>query len=256
MQRKSNTTELMRRSFIELMKDVGTSIPGHVLAFDPSTQLAQIQIGIQRVDVNGEAFEPAPLIECPVYFAGGNEWLIEHKVVEGDECLVVFSQRCIDAWKDSGGIAVNPIARYHSMNDACVLPGLRSQVNAISNFANNGLRLRNGDASVYLWLKDDNTVEITNGTTTFTLAPDGTNTLTNGSGTITMESGGTVDINGATIDPTGAIVSPTSVTAPNIAASTSLTVNSVEMDQHTHGIGDYLDAEDRPLNSGNSGPAA
>lgn len=161
MSAKTSTTELMRRSFVEMMKDVATSIPGHFISFDPVTQLAQIQIGVQRIDVNGETFEPTPLIECPVAFLGGSQYFIEHQIDPGDECLIVFSQRCIDGWVNSGGIANNPIMRYHDFSDAAILPGLRSQPNAIQSFENNGVRLRNQAGDKFIWLKNDGTAAIT-----------------------------------------------------------------------------------------------
>lgn len=160
MTRISNT-ELTRRTFIEMMKDVGTSIPGHFLTFDPATQLAQIQIGVQRIDVNGETFEPAPLIECPVAFLGGSEYFVEHQIDPGDECLIVFSQRCIDGWINTGGVANNPIMRFHDFSDAAILPGLRSQVNKITDHQNNGVRLRNKAGDKFIWLKNDGTAAIT-----------------------------------------------------------------------------------------------
>lgn len=161
MTQKITTTELARRTFLELMKNVGTSIPGNFISFDASTQLAQIQIGIVRIDVNGNTFEPSPLIECPVAFLGGSQYFIEHQIDPGDECLIIFSQRCIDGWVNSGGVADNPIMRFHDFSDAAVLPGLRSQPNKINDFQNNGVRLRNKDGDKYIWLKNDGTAEIT-----------------------------------------------------------------------------------------------
>lgn len=161
MTSKITTTELIRRTFVEMMKDVGTSIPGHFLSFDPETQLAQVQIGIVRIDSNGSTFEPSPLIECPVAFLGGSEFFIEHQIDPGDECLVIFSQRCIDGWVNTGGVANNPIMRFHDFSDAAILPGLRSQPNKITNFNNDGVRLRNKAGDKYIWLKKDGTADIT-----------------------------------------------------------------------------------------------
>lgn len=152
--------ELLKRSFREMMKDVGTSIPGHILAFDPSTQLAQIQIGIVRVDVSGRTFTPPPIIECPVYIYGG-DYAVEVQIDAGLEGIVLFSQRCIDAWVQTGGVAQNPILRFHDFSDAYFLPGMRSKPNALSAYTNNGIRIRNADGSKYFWLKNDGTGEIT-----------------------------------------------------------------------------------------------
>jgi len=160
MTQKISQAELIKRSFIEMMKDVGTSIPGHILAFDPETQLAQLQIGIQRKDKDGFNVPPPPIIECPVYFSGGSGFFIEHQIDPGDEGIILFSQRCIDAWNNSGGVAENPILRFHDFSDAYFLPGLRSQPNVISDFQNDGIRMSNKAGTNYIWLKKDGNAEI------------------------------------------------------------------------------------------------
>lgn len=159
-------TELIKKSFREMMKDVGTSVPGHILAFDPETQLAQIQIGISRKDVNGENFELPPIIECPVYIYGG-AYTVEIQLDQFDEGIILFSQRCIDGWVNTGGIANNPIARFHDMTDAMFLPGSKSQPKKIENYANNGVRLRNKDGSFHVWLKNDGDIVLRGKNITF-----------------------------------------------------------------------------------------
>ena len=270
MSNKATLTELFKRSHRELMKSVATSITGHVIAFDPQTQHAQIQIGVQRIDVNGTVFTPAPLIQVPVVFIGGAEYFQEHQIDVGCEGIIYFSQRCIDGWKTTGGVADNPILRFHDLQDAMFVPGLRSQPNVIANHANDGIRWRNKDGTHYVWLKNDGTIETTNGTITRTDAPDGTLTETNGTytrtvnpdGSLTETNGpytktvatdGTVNINGFIITPTGAASSPVSVTAPTVTGSSSLIVAGTEVKEHTHDKGTYLDAEDRPLKSGDTG---
>lgn len=156
---KVNQTELFKTAFREMMKSVGTNIPGHILSFDKDTQMAQVQIGIEQADANGKFSKPAPLIEVYVYMPGG-DFIVECQIDEGTEGLIVFSQRCIDGWTDTGGIAKNPIMRFHDMSDAFFLPGVKSQPNKVSSFENNGIRLRNKDGSKYVWLKNDGDVEI------------------------------------------------------------------------------------------------
>ena len=122
----------------------------------------------------------------------------------------------------TGGVANNPIARFHDKQDACFIPGVRSKPNAIKDFKNNGIRLRNADASVYHWLKDDGSIE-----------------SVNSAGYIKLLSSGIVDINGFLVQPTGAATSPVSVGAPTIVAATNLTVASKEMKHHKHSDGTY-----------------
>ena len=152
-------TKLIKDSFVEMMKDVATSTVGHIIAFDPDTQLAQIQVGIVGIKADGETFELTPLIECLVYFNGG-DYLVETQIDPNVEGVILFSQRCIDGWVNTGGIADNPILRFHDMQDAMFLPGMRSQPNKITNFQNNGIRLRDKAGANYVWLKNDGTVEI------------------------------------------------------------------------------------------------
>ncbi|AUR90706.1 hypothetical protein NVP1149O_52 [Vibrio phage 1.149.O._10N.286.55.A12] len=216
---KANT---LRQAFRELTKELGTSIAGHILAFDTETQLAQVQIGIFALDTNGNKVKPDPIIECPVEFSGGGGWSFEHELNPNDEGLIIFSQRCLDAWIQTGGMAENPIARFHDKQDACFIPGVRSKKNAIKDFQNNGIRLRNEDASVYHWLKNDGSIE-----------------SVNGAGYIKLLASGVVDMNGFLVQPTGAATSPVSVGAPTVAAASSLTVAGKEMNNHKHTAGTY-----------------
>jgi len=226
-----------QEAFRELMKDAGTSIVGHILAFDKDSQLAQVQIGISSLDRKGKVIKPDPIIECPVHFSGGGGWSFEHKIAAGDEGLIIFSQRCLDGWIQTGGVANNPIARFHDKQDACFIPGIRSKPNAIKDFKNDGIRLRNNDSSIYHWLKDDGTIE-----------------SVNGSGYVKLLPSGVVDINGFLVQPTGAATSPVSVAAPTISAASSLTVSSKEIGQHQHLSGTYIAGS--TIVTGNSGEPA
>ncbi len=191
--------KLIKDAFVEMMKGVCTSTPGHILAFDPLTQLAQVQIGILRVDVNGAEFAPPPIIEVPVYFPGG-AFCVEYQIDPGTEGDILFSQRCVDGWLQTGGVAANPMGRFHDAQDAFFLPGFRSIPKAIKSFQNNGIRLRNVAGTQYAWLKNDGSID-----------------MRNGAGYITVAANGTVTINGVTIDPQGNVVSPTDVTASGIS---------------------------------------
>lgn len=157
--KKALLAKLIKRSFVEMMKDVGTSIPGHIIAYDDTTGLAQVQIGIVRTQVGGKTFEPTPLVDVLVYVAGG-DFFVESEINPGDEGVILFSQRCIDAWVQTGGVAENPIMRFHDFSDAYFLPGLRSKSNQITGFKNDGIRMRNKDGTRSVWLKKSGAVEV------------------------------------------------------------------------------------------------
>lgn len=169
---RAKQAKLIRDAFREILKGVCTSLPGHVLTFDPVKQLAQVQPGVSRVDINGAEFTIPPIIEVPVYFPGG-DYCVEYQIDSGCEGDILFSQRCIDGWVQSGGVAANPIGRFHNMQDAMFLPGFRSQPNVLPDFQNNGVRLRNKAGTQFVWLKNDNTISMENGSGSFQLMADG-----------------------------------------------------------------------------------
>ena len=207
---RTRPTELIRDAVREILKGVCTSIPGHVLTFDPTTQLAQVQVGVLRVDINGAEFTVPPIIEVPVYFPGG-DYCVEYQIDEGCEGDILFSQRCIDGWIQSGGVATNPIGRFHNMQDAMFLPGFRSRPNALPAFQNNGVRMRNRAGTQFVWLKNDNTITMDNGVAKFNVLPDGTTLMQNGAGSFQLQADGTFLINGLKITPAGDVVTATGI---------------------------------------------
>lgn len=185
--------QLQKTAFIEQMKGVYTSIPGHIVTFNPVLQRAQIQIGIERVLLNGATENPRVIEDVPVHFAGG-DFTLEFEVGKGTEGAIFFSQRCIDGWKNSGGVAANPLARFFDMQDCYFLPGVRSEPGAISGFQNNGIRIRNKSGDQFAWLKND-----------------GSLALENGAGHIRISSAGVVTINGVTIQANGDVDTPSAL---------------------------------------------
>jgi hypothetical protein len=154
-------SKMMRDIFGEYLKDnMRTSVPGHVLSFDPATQQAEVQIGLMLEDRQGVQATRRPVIHVPVQFWGAAGGTLECRVANGTEGALFFSQECIDSWVDQGGVAVKSEPRRFSINDAYFMPGIRSVPGAITDFANDGIRLRSLDGSAYFWIHDDKTVEI------------------------------------------------------------------------------------------------
>lgn len=207
-QRSTPSNVVIDTAFRNNMKDVYTGIAGHVIAFDPKTQRAQVQIGVIRVNIDGTTFEPPPIVDVPVQFPG-DDYVLEFQINPGCEGFIHFSQRCLDGWKQTGGIADNPVARFHNKQDAFFSPGGRSLGNVIPGFANNGMRLRNAADTQSVWLKND-----------------GSCIMSNANGSIQLLANGNVNINGVVIEAgTG-----------NITVPTSLNVAGKELANHVHRV--------------------
>lgn len=210
-----------KAAFRELMKSVNTAIPAYVLSFDPVNQRAIVQVAITVNNTEGDNFNWSPLVDVVVHFGGGGGFYFEHQIDEGDEGLVVFSQRCIDEWAEGGGIADQTELRLFARDDAFFIPGCRSKPNAIQSFENNGCRLRNESGDKFVWLKNDGTAAIT------------VDTL-NISGNI-VHAGNLTQTGNATV--MGTIESSISVTAPQVVGSTGVSAGGVEMTGHVHAAG-------------------
>lgn len=145
--------------FNDLVNDAITSrlrglmicLPGKVVAFDPATQMAQVECGIQK-RING-VFRTIPVIDnVRVQFAGDDEWYFWHEVKPGTEGLIHFSQRAVDTWNDQGGPVAPHELRMFSAEDAYFVPGIRSTPRIIPGFVNEGIGLSSYDGATRLHL--------------------------------------------------------------------------------------------------------
>lgn len=83
-----------------------------------------------------------------VHFTGGGLMVETHPIKAGDEGLVNFLSRNIDAWRQSGGTQ-NPVdARQHSPSDHVYIGGVKSDPNKIKNFQPDSIQHRSLDAKV------------------------------------------------------------------------------------------------------------
>lgn len=158
---QSQFSKMLRDVFGEYLKDnMRTSVPGHVLSFEASTQMAEVQVGLMLEDRFGAKQARRPIIKVPVHFWGGAGGTLECRIDNGTEGVLFFSQECIDSWVDQGGVAVKSEPRRFSINDAYFIPGIRSAPGSIKSFANDGIRLRSNDGTAYFWIHDDKTLEV------------------------------------------------------------------------------------------------
>jgi hypothetical protein len=134
--------------------DVWTALPGIVQSYDPVAKTCTVQPTIQaRVTAadGSKSWVSLPLLlDCPVYFPSGGGYTLTFPITAGDECLVVFSSRCIDAWWQSGGIDIQAATRMHDLSDGFVFAGISSTPHVQPNLSTNAVQLRNNAGTVYI----------------------------------------------------------------------------------------------------------
>ena len=123
------------RAFGEsLSRSLFCALPGIVRAFDRATQTVSVQPAVQDRLPDGTPVDFPLLTDVPVFFPGTKSSAITWVVEPGDECLVIFADRNIDAWFTTGTSGPGDIPRAHSLSDGFAFVGFRSKPNALQNF--------------------------------------------------------------------------------------------------------------------------
>ncbi|WP_455154510.1 Gp138 family membrane-puncturing spike protein [Cupriavidus campinensis] len=147
----------LREAFDGLRAGIWTALPGIIQSFSaggdfPLTCAVQPAIKVLVRQQDGSIVStPLPmLVDCPVQFPSGGNCTLTFPVAPGDECLVVFANRCIDAWWQSGGIQEQAEVRMHDLSDGFVLLGFRSKPRALPNVSTTATQLRSENGSTYI----------------------------------------------------------------------------------------------------------
>jgi hypothetical protein len=148
-ERWADLQETMRLSHIHHQAKLWTSVPGIVDSFDPGTCTAVIQPAIGGIKQGDDgsllAINLPPLHDVPVIFPRGGGCTLTFPVAAGDECLVIFSSRPIDAWWQSGGVQRPADARMHDMADGFALIGPMSKPAVPTGISGTTVQLRSDD---------------------------------------------------------------------------------------------------------------
>lgn len=191
---------------------------GIIESYNEYTQIAQINLVnklmlSQNYDGSQVSKNYAPLF-CKVWFFGWGDIRITHPVLNGQECIVLISDRELESWYINGGINPLKYTRSHDFSDGIAIVGLTSKVNIKENAktSQNSLDLLYNLTSIIL--NDDG---ITNNG----------NTIINGNTTINGDVvfNGNLQVNG-TISATG-----------NITSNGDIIASGISLKNHVHGNG-------------------
>lgn len=156
-ERFNDSEESVRTAIEGLLAGVWTALPGIVVSFDPVAMTCEVQPAIKpkyrQQDGTLTDLTITVLTDCPVIFPAGGGYSLTFPVAHGDECLVVFSSRCIDAWWQQGGIQPQAELRMHDLSDGFAIMGIRSQPRVLDGgVSTTSAQLRTDDGTSYLEL--------------------------------------------------------------------------------------------------------
>lgn len=138
--------------------ELWTALPGVIksTANLASEQTVDVQPAMTFQFMNADGTwrteQPPLCIHCPVQFPSGGGGTLTFPVAVGDECLLVFASRCIDAWWDQGAIAQPSEYRMHNISDGFALLGFRSRPRAVTGLSTTEVQLRSDDGNTLLGL--------------------------------------------------------------------------------------------------------
>jgi len=215
-----------------LQPNIWTAMPAMVVAgsggsssFNPAKMTVSAQPTVQaRVKTPTGEWIPATLPvhpDCPVIFPGGGGFYLTFPLAVGDEGLLVYASRCIDAWWQSGGIQPQAEVRMHDLSDGFFLPVCFSNPNVPPDISTNSVQLRSKDGSTY--------VEIGSGQIVNIVAPGGAKLIGN------LEVTGTVKADGLETGAAGLNVTGNIHATGTVTGDVDIVADGKSFNVHIHG---------------------
>jgi hypothetical protein len=134
-QRERNTDpeEVLTTAIDARLAVTWTCLPAEVISYNPAklTCVCQplVKVSLRASDGSFQWVDLPVLVDVIVGFPMGGGFFVTFPLVEGDEVLVHFADRCIDAWWQGGGSQIPSEIRFHDLSDGFAFPGVKSLPN-------------------------------------------------------------------------------------------------------------------------------
>lgn len=133
-------------------------VPGIIQSFDAAAQTVTVQPALrEKMCIDGdESWVDIPLlVDVPIVVPRAGGYALTLPIQQGDECLVVFGDMCIDGWWQSGGVQNQVECRRHDLSDGFAIIGVWSQPKVLPAYSTGSAQLRNESGSAYVELAGD-----------------------------------------------------------------------------------------------------
>lgn len=220
----NDNEEALRLTLDGRQSTIWTAMPAVVTAVDLTKMTLEatptIQGRFEKPDGTIEWTDMPPCLDVPICFPSGGGFLITTPIVVGNEVLLVFASRCIDAWYQSGGMSNKQMEfRMHDLSDGFAIPGPRSLPNLPAGpISNTDLEIRNDAGDVFLSIGADGKIGFANAVTDLKTTLDDFNTAVTTFMSVLAAFGGG-----------GASVTQAMLQAPAAAAVTALNLVTIEI---------------------------
>lgn len=156
---------LQRKSMQGWQAQMWTALPGIISKVELDRNTVEVQPTIKgrfRDPNDTWAWVQMPLcLDVPIMWQKAGGFVITMPVQVGDECLVIFSARCIDSWFQSGGIQVQAELRMHDLSDGFAIIGPSSLPNVVADVSATDVEIRNAAGTQKIALQPSGDINIT-----------------------------------------------------------------------------------------------
>lgn len=164
-ERFTNPLVAVKALFDSHQADIWTALPGQYQGAGKGHQTANVQPSIKAKlkgkDGTWEDVQLPQCLDCPILWPGGGNFQLTFPLAQGDEGLIIFASRCIDAWWQSGGVQPQAELRMHDLSDGFFIPAQLSQSKAPSTTpSSNTVQLRSLDGASFIEMAGGNVVNI------------------------------------------------------------------------------------------------
>lgn len=176
--------------------------PAKITSIDYEKQTLKAQITIREY-INGKYIDIPELLDVPFFILGGGDYSFTFPIKEGDECLIIFGDSCMDSWWQNGDVQ-NPIdSRRHDLSDGFALVGFKSQKNKLEDYSDDSFQIKQND-EIPFEINDDSII-ISKDETEIIIEEDNITISTNENTKITIDSNGKVEIKASEINLKGTV---------------------------------------------------
>lgn len=125
-----------------------------------NNQTVEIQIQFLRRRPGGQTASYPLLVDCPYIVWQGGDSFINMPIEAGNYCLVLFNDRNIDDWWETGNIAVPNDTRKHHLSDGIAIIGLNPNTQALEYDSSNIRIVGPSEGGAFININADGSVDI------------------------------------------------------------------------------------------------
>jgi len=150
----ANPADISRNIKDQIKFEMRCAAPAIIKEFDSTKQTVTVQLTTkERIFIRGiYQYIKIPIIaDVPIFMPRAGNFVITMPITIGDECLVVFTDTCIDAWFQTGGEENEQMfQRRHDLSDCFALCGIWNQKRLIDDYSPTDLEIRSLDNTISL----------------------------------------------------------------------------------------------------------